>query len=155
MPAFDTLQVAKELEVAFTPEQAEALVKAFAHTLIEDLATKRDVSDSEVALRHDIERLETTLRSELSALETKIDMNMKALEAKVDTNIKALEAKIDTNIKALDTKIDANTKMLDAKISTEIAAAKGEMIKWMVGAIAFNLLGTAGLMITLIKSIPH
>lgn len=29
------------------------------------------------------------------------------------------------------------------------------MIQWTVGAIAFNLLGTAGLMVTLIKTIPH
>lgn len=89
MPAFDTLQIAKELQTAFTPEQAEALVKAFARSLTEDLATKQDLVESEARLRNEIK---------------------------------------------------------DGKV---------EMIKWTVGAIAFNLLGTAGLMVTLIKTIPH
>lgn len=82
MIAFDTLQVAKDLEIAFTPEQAEALVKVFSRTLSQELVTKDD-------------------------------------------------------------------------LKTEVATLKVDMVRWIVGAIAFNLLGTAGLIVTLIKSIPH
>ena len=103
MPAFDTLQIAKELQTAFTPEQAEALVKAFARSLTEELATKQDLVELEARLRSEI----TAVRDEVTA------------------------------------------------VRNEIKDVKVEMIKWTVGAIAFNLLGTAGLMVTLIKAIPH
>ena len=117
MPAFDTLQIAKELQTAFTPEQAEALVKAFTRSLTEELATKQDLFELEARLRSET----TDLRSEITDVRSEI-----------------------TDVRS---EITA--------VRNEIKDGKVEMIKWTVGAIAFNLLGTAGLMVTLIKTIPH
>ena len=41
--------------------------------------------------------------------------------------------------------------ILQSGIEAKISDAKSEMIRWIVGALAFNLLGTAGLMFTIAK----
>lgn len=62
MLAFDTLQVAKDLEAAFTPEQAEVLVKALSSSLTQDLATKQDLAEAEARLRGDIKDVRAEIK---------------------------------------------------------------------------------------------
>ena len=75
---------------------------------------------------------------------TKLDI------AELKTEIADLRAELKTEIAELRTGIAE----LRADLKTEIAAVRGEiatlkvdMVRWIVGAIAFNLLGTIGIMI--------
>ena len=61
---FDTLKLAKRQEEAgFTTAQAQGAAAAIADTFREELATQRDVKESEAALRADMQ----ALRAELQA----------------------------------------------------------------------------------------
>jgi hypothetical protein len=40
-------------------------------------------------------------------------------------------------------------------VRVEIRDVKVDLVRWIVGAIAFNLLATVGLMLTLIKLTSH
>jgi hypothetical protein len=70
---FDTLKLAKRQEEAgFTTAQAQGAAAAIADTFREDLATQRNVKESEAALRHDLKESETALRADMQALRAEL-----------------------------------------------------------------------------------
>ena len=61
---FDTLKLAKRQEEAgFTTAQAQGAAAAIADTFREELATQRDVKESEAALRADMQALHAELQA--------------------------------------------------------------------------------------------
>ena len=64
---FDTLEFAKTLKAAnFTDTQAEALAQAVAGIVDEQLATKRDLKETESVLKRDMQELEIRLKHDLT-----------------------------------------------------------------------------------------
>ncbi|WP_368669976.1 coiled-coil domain-containing protein [Beijerinckia sp. L45] len=132
---FDTLKLSKALQGAFTTEQAEALTDAFSSTAQnarEDLATKIDLSNVEIALRADLTKVEASLRGDL----TKVEASLRGVEAALKGDILLIQTDL---------------RKVETTLRGEIQNLKVETVKWIVTAIAFNLLGTAGLMIALVK----
>ena len=79
--AFDTLKFAKRLkEGGFTDQQAEALAQAEAEFIEQNLTTKRDVKELEVALKRDIEELRADLKRDLKEFEIALKRDVKELE---------------------------------------------------------------------------
>ncbi len=73
---FDTLYYAKKLrEAGFTEQQAEAQAEALRAVVDENLATKRDLKELEVALRHEME----LLRQEIKQSESRVTIRLGAL----------------------------------------------------------------------------
>ena len=72
MVGFDTLKAAVRLqeEAGFDEQQARALVTTFAEGIGEDMVTKGDMEQLEVALRGDLKKTEATLRGEIEKIET-------------------------------------------------------------------------------------
>ena len=59
---FDTLAYAKKLmAVGFTQQQAEVQAETFAEIIDEQLASKRDLKELEIALRRDIAETKTEI----------------------------------------------------------------------------------------------
>ncbi len=56
-------------------------------------------------------------------------------------------AGLKTEIADLRAELKAEIADLRTEVKTDIATLKVEMVRWIVGAIAFNLLGTIGIMI--------
>ena len=74
---FDTLKLAKRQEEAgFTTAQAQGAAAAIADTFREDLATQRNVKESEAALRADMQ----ALRAELQAFRAEWKADLRDLE---------------------------------------------------------------------------
>ncbi len=48
---------------------------------------------------------------------------------------------------------DASVIALEGSIAMQIASLKVDLIKWIVAAIAFNFIGTAGLVIALVRGL--
>lgn len=75
---FDTLSVATELKQAgFSPEQAEALARAWSHVASGDLATKADV----MAVKLDLEKTRSELKEEISSVRAELKEDIAAVRA--------------------------------------------------------------------------
>ena len=65
--AFDTLEFAKTLrEANFPPEQAEALARASAGMVEEQLGNKRDREELKIELKRDMREMELRLKHDLT-----------------------------------------------------------------------------------------
>lgn len=129
--AIDTLQLSKDLQdVEFTRDQADALAQIF--------------------LRYSNEELEGKLRKEFARLEQRMDALQSSLEA-----LQSSQEALQRGLEALRADIKVWILDLRAEIKAGDASNKVEIIKWIVGALVLNLAGTAGLIITLVKIIPH
>jgi len=70
---FDTLEFAKTLKAAnFTDTQAEALAQAVAGIVDEQLATKRDLKETESVLKRDLKETESALKRDMQELEIRL-----------------------------------------------------------------------------------
>ena len=114
---YDTLKLSKALRTSFTSEQSDTLAQAFSESTEDTVATKLDVA----GLRADTADLRTELKTEIAALR----IDMADLRTELKTEIAALRV----------------------ELKTDIANLKVDMVRWIVGAIALNLLGTIGIMI--------
>lgn len=121
---YDTLKLSKALRVSFTPEQSDTLAQAFAESTEDNVATKLDIAE----VKTEIAQLRTEVKTEIAQLKTEI--------AELRTEVKTDIAQLKTEMAAL-----------RVELKTDIATLKVDMVRWIVGAIAFNLLGTIGLMI--------
>jgi hypothetical protein len=82
--AFDTHAFVKRLEAAgWSAPQAEALADAMGDIVLQSIATKTDLRETELSLRSEIKDLETTLRSEIRDLGTSLRAEMKELELRL------------------------------------------------------------------------
>ena len=82
---FDTLKAATRLrqEADFDEKQATALVAMFADGIVDNLATREDLKNTEHVLRADLEKTEQGLRADLEKTE-------QGLRADLDRNIGSL-----------------------------------------------------------------
>ena len=126
---FDTLKLSKSLGRAFTPEQAEALTEALTINVSEGLATKGDLSVATTDLKAAIAVFRTELKTEIADLRTELKTEIADLRTELKTEIVGLRT----------------------ELKGDIAALRAEMIRWIVGALAFNFVATAGLMFTIAK----
>ena len=155
---FDTLKVSKQLQESFTPAQAETLARVLADAGTDQLATKADVEALEVSTKSDIKALELSTKSDIKALEADIkalEVSTKSDIKALEVSIKALEASTRTDFAALKAELKADIAALDVRIGQQISLLRADTIKWIVGAIAFNIAATAGVMIGLIKALIH
>ncbi len=65
------------------------------------------------------------------------------VEANLSSRIAAVEASV--------TAVAASVTALEGSVAMQIASLKVDSVKWIVAAIAFNFIGTAGLIIALVK----
>ncbi len=72
------------------------------------------------------------------------------VEANLSSRIAAVEASV-TGLAASVTAVAASVTALEGSVAMQIAALKVDSVKWIVAAIAFNFIGTAGLIIALVK----
>jgi len=101
--AFDTLKFAKRLkEGGFTDQQAEALAQAEAEFIEQNLTTKRDLKELEVALKRDIEELRADLKRDLKELETAIQRDVKELDVGLKRDIEELRADLKRDLREIE-----------------------------------------------------
>lgn len=94
---FDTLQLSKDLQESFSPQQSETLARVLALAGGDQLAAKPDIG---------------AVRSEIAALKAELKGDMAAVKA---------------------------------RILKEIGLLRADNVRWIVTAIGFNFLATAGL----------
>lgn len=84
---FDTFSPARKLEEAgFPSQQAQATSAAFAEILTGEVATRRDIDESRIALERRIDGVRQDLEAKIAALDLKIDR----LDAKIDEQARDL-----------------------------------------------------------------
>ncbi|MGH8531567.1 MAG: hypothetical protein ACREV1_02275 [Gammaproteobacteria bacterium] len=91
--AFDTLKFAKRLkEGGFTDQQAETLAQAEAEFIEQNLTTKRDLKDLEIALKRDIEELRGSVKRDIEELRADLKRDLKELEYRMTIKLGAMLA---------------------------------------------------------------
>ena len=137
--AVDTLQLSKDLQdVEFTRDQADAL----ARILLEHTNGK---------IQEDLARLEQRLTEFLQSSLQDLQASMKRDFDELKRNFDELKRDFD----GLKRDFDGLRVELKAEIKAGDASTKVDLVKWIVGTLVLNFMGTAGLMITLIRTIPH
>jgi len=113
---FDTLLYASKLKKAgFTEEQAEIQAEALAEIVDNNLATKNDIKELEVALKHDTE----LIRKDTKCLEVSLKYDIKELELvfKHDTelirkDVSELEVNLRHDIKEMEVGLKNDIELL-------------------------------------------
>ena len=123
---YDTLKLSKALRVSFTPEQSDTLAQAFSASTEDNVATKLDIAQ----IKTEIAQLRTELKTDIAAI--------RGESAAVRGEIAAIRGEI---------------AAVRAELKNDIANLKVDMVRWIVSAIAFNPLGTIGIMIALVRSV--
>ena len=97
------MKFAKRLkEGGFTDQQAEALAQAEAEFIEQNLTTKRDLKELEVALKRDIEELRADLKRDLKELETAIQRDVKELDVGLKRDIEELRADLKRDLREIE-----------------------------------------------------
>lgn len=138
---FDTLKVSKALQRSFTAEQAETLAEVLNEAGTEELATKADLHALRTELKADFDTLRAEVKADINAFGTEVKADISAFRTEVKADLQTLRAESQADMR---NEISA--------IRGEISALKTEGVRWIVGAIAFNLLGTAGLISSLFRA---
>jgi hypothetical protein len=86
--AFDTHAFVKRLEAAgVRTAQAEALADALGDIVLQSIATKTDLRETELGLRADMRDLGSNLRMEMNDLGSSLRMEMKDLEVRLMSRV--------------------------------------------------------------------
>ncbi len=129
--SFDTLAFAKNLETAGMPRpQAEVIasVQLQSHaSMLEMLATKKDIEEMQAATKKDIENL----------------------QAATKRDIENLQAATKKDIESLRTETKKDIEILRMELKKDIESIKADMLKWLVPL----MLGQTGLTVALLKLI--
>ena len=156
---FDTLELSKALQTSFTPEQAETLVHALGKASVDQLATKSDIVGlkGEIAelrgeLRSEIAGLRGELRSEIAGLRGELRSEIAGLRGELQSEIAGLRGELQSEIVDVRGKIEALEANLTGIIIAQNSLLRADTVKWIVSALAFNFIGTAGLIITMTKA---
>jgi len=101
--AFDTLKFAKRLkEGGFTDQQAETLAQAEAEFIEQNLTTKRDLKDLEIAVKRDVKELEVALKRDIEELRGSVKRDIEELRGSVKRDVEALHADLKRDMKELE-----------------------------------------------------
>ncbi|MGH8605481.1 MAG: coiled-coil domain-containing protein [Gammaproteobacteria bacterium] len=100
--AFDTLKFAKRLkEGGFTDQQAETLAQAEAEFIEQNLTTKRDLKELEVALKRDIEELRGAVKRDIEELRGSVKRDIEELRADLKRDLIELEYRMTIKLGAM------------------------------------------------------
>lgn len=116
--AFDTLKLAQRLEAAgIPPKQAQDMASAISDTIGDAVVTREY-----------------------------LDLRLGDLRAELDLRLGELRAEIDLRLSELRAGLDLRFGEIRAVMSTkaDLAEAKGEMLKWMFGAVGLQTLAILG-----------
>jgi hypothetical protein len=92
---FDTLKFVETLEAGgFTHAQARAAAQAFADATGQELATKRDLKETETRLQTNLKETETRLQTNLKETEMRLQTNIKEVETRLSSEIRELELRM-------------------------------------------------------------
>ncbi len=131
--AFDTLKFAKRLkEGGFTDQQAETLAQAEAEFIEQNLSTKRDLKDLEVALKRDLKELEVALKRDLKELEVVLKRDIEELRGGVKRDIDELRGGVKRDIDELRADLKRDMKEMEYRMIIKL----GAMSAVAVGAMA-------------------
>lgn len=136
---FDSLAYARALEEAGMPRaQAEALGRQQQKT-VEDIASAKDV-----ARREDIDRLaarmneqDNKLAAQMKEMDVRLTGRIAELDARLTGQIAELDTRLTLQMKELETRLSGKIAELDTRLTTQmeekIAAAKYDLLRWIVG----------------------
>lgn len=138
---FDTLKLADRLEAGgFTAIQAKTASSAFSEAFAADLATKTDLKTETALLRSGLETETALIRTELETEAAHIRSELKSEMALVRTELKSEMALARTEM-----------RMMRQELKADIANARADTTRWIVGAIGFQTVVTIGAIVTLLK----
>ena len=122
--AFDTLKAATRLqeEAGFDPTKARVLVSTFAEGMVENLATKDDIT----ALRREF----TTLRRELTTFATKEDL------ATLRGEMQQGHSDLRGEMKRMYSDLDGKMQQIDANLRGQISKVQERLTVRLGGAVA-------------------
>ena len=130
--AFDTHRFVKHLtENGFTEQQAEVLADEQVSLLNSNLATQADVA----AIQRDI----AAIHQDIDALRQETQAHIATVRQEIE--VLRQETKADIEV------LRQETKASIAGVQRDIAEAKSDLIKWLVGA----LIAQGGLVVALLK----
>lgn len=137
---FDTLKFARALrdKAKLSPEQAEGFADAIAEAIQGDLATKRDIADSNTALTTDIQGVKTSLQGEIQGVKTSLQAEIQSVKTSLQTEVQGVKADV---------------REAELRLEAKIEASKAEIVKWMFGTIGFQTLIILGAVIALTRVI--
>jgi len=118
-------------EAANDKERSKAIVDAFSeleerYPNLKDVATQRDLSETELRLRKEIEqvRLETEkVRNEIKTVESNLQLEIKTVESNLQLEIKTIEANLQKEIDKTRIEIEkvrAEVKMVEVNLTKEL-----------------------------------
>ena len=164
--AIDTLQLSKELQdVAFPRGQADALAQIFLRHTNGELEGRLQGNFARIDKRLDsLEERFGSVEERLGSVEERLgslEERFGSLEERLgsfEERLGSLEKRLGS-LEASQEGIRRELSSLGIELKAEIKAGDAttrlDLIKWIVGSLVMNLIGTAGLIITLIKLVPR
>ena len=147
MQTLDTLEVAKDLRAAgFTDAQAEALTRA--------VRKAQNVDVSTLATKSDLQAVKSDLRAEIQAVKSELQAEIQAVKAELQAEIQAVKA----DIQALRSDMKTETAALKSEIrgvQVELAGAKADALRWIIGAVGIQTLAILGTIVALARLLIH
>ncbi len=142
--AFDSLSFVKRLTASgFTEAQAEGLAHEQVNLLHSNLATKADLEALRLANQVEIEKLREATKADFEKLRVEIEKLRETTKA----DLEALRLANQAEIEKLRETTKADLEKFRETTRADLASAKVEIVKWMVGALAAQ----GALIVTLIK----
>ena len=121
---FDTLKAATRLreQADFSEKQATVLVETLADGIVDRLATREDLKNTEQALRGDLEKTEQELRDDLEKTEQGLRGDLGALRGDLEKTKQGLRADLDRNTASLRNEMHKLEHRMTLRLGTVIAA---------------------------------
>ena len=128
---FDTLKAATRLreQADFSEKQATALVETFADGIVDNLATREDLKNTEHVLRSDLESTEQALRSDLEALRGDLEKTEQGLRADLEKTEQGLRADLEKSEQALRADLEKSEQALRADLEKSERALRSDLQK--------------------------
>ncbi len=116
-------------EKGFTRESAEVQLKVIKETIMDNAATKKDISDLNTSIRKDMKDLGTELRKEMKNMDSDLRTDMNNLGVELRKEMKDLGTDLRQEMKDLGTDLRKEMKDLDKNISHEIGRVEKMVIE--------------------------
>ena len=131
---FDTLKAATRLreQADFSEKQATALVETFADGIVDNLATREDLKNTEQALRADLEKAEHGLRADLGELRSDLEKTEQGVRGDLGKTERALRGDLGKTEQGLRADLDRNV----ASLRNEMHKLEHRMTLRLGGVIA-------------------
>ncbi len=153
LATLDTHEVFKDLQSAgFTDAQAEAVAR--------NIRKAQDLDLSTLATKSDLEELRTSLSAEIASVRADLGAEIASVRADLGAEIASVRADLGAEIASVRADLGAEIAKVRLELGLEIGQLrasmfdiKGEMVKWVFGAIGFQTLITLGGMLALLKTV--